>query len=217
MKDSQLPESIAELAQQLRLLSGVGRRSSEKLALDIVQLHQEDFESFTQAIDTAKKRIAFCPQCGFFTQRLPGDQDKGQLCSICSDNSRDETQICVCEKPTDVLTMEKGGMFRGHYHVLEHVISPLDNIFVQDTQLPALLDERIPKLLEKHSSIELILFLRAGFGTEATISYIKETIHKTHQDKVTISRLAQGLPLSFNPDTLDSQTMIKALEDRRSV
>jgi recombination protein RecR len=216
MYQNQLPESIVELAQKLRLLPGVGRRSSERLALDIVQLVDEDFTQFYTAINTAKQQITFCSQCGFFAERVAGQQET--LCPICKDSHRNTKQICICERPTDVITMEKSNMYRGCYQVLDALISPLDNVFAEDTALPHFLDIRLPAILEKHQEVELILFFKAGFGSEATTAFLKESIRqKDWADRVSITRLAQGLPLSFNPDTLDAQTIIKALEDRREI
>jgi recombination protein RecR len=172
-----------------------------------------------------RESVHFCNNCGFFAQQ--------ELCQICQDENRNRWQICLVEKPTDIVSVEKSHVYNGHYHVLNNLISPLDNIFVEDTTIHDLLERRIPELLEgsratsqvlpmqvtqQNPTVELIVFFKSGFAGEATIAYIKEALKEKKLDtRVTITRLAQGLPLYYNPDTLDQATMAKALEDRREI
>lgn len=204
-----LPESIDVLAHTLRYFPGVGKRSSQKLALDILQLETEQFTEFTQAVEKVRAEVHFCKTCGFFAG---GDQ-----CEICRDTNRINYQICLLEKPTDVISVEKSSIYRGKYHVLKKLISPLDNIFAEDTDIPALVN-RLKELVKQHNNIELILFFKAGFAGEATTAYLKDVFATQGLTQhISITRLAQGLPLYFNPETLDQATMVKALEDRRAV
>lgn len=205
-----LPESIENLAEILRSFPGVGKRSSQKLALDILHLDQEHFENFTKATQTVREKVKFCHNCGFFAE--------DELCNICQDSSRNKAQICVVENPTDIISVEKSNIYHGSYHVLDNLISPLENIFAENTNLPTLFTRIEKDLKNTTKNIELILFLKAGFESEATTAYLKEVIkQKKWKDKVNITRLAQGLPLYYNTDTLDQATMVKALEDRRNV
>lgn len=205
-----LPLALLELAEKLRLLPGIGVKSSQKMAIDILQLKPQDFEALIDSIEQSQLKVKFCSQCGFFSENF--------LCEICSNKRRNQNQICIVEKPTDILSLEKSEIYGGVYHVLNKLISPLDNVFAENTTISKLTD-RLKDLVKKQKQqVELILFLKPSFSTEATTAYIRETIlnHKL-QDSVNITRLAQGLPLYYNPDTLDSATMVKALEDRREI
>lgn len=220
-----LPPALEKLTENFKKFPGVGFRSSQKLALDVLSMKDEDFSEFLQSISSVKELVKFCTNCGFFAE--------GDLCEICSNNRRSNFQICLVEKPTDVISLERSEIYKGKYHVLQSLISPLDNIFPENTNIPELLNTRIPKLLLeldpdqgvapqskdfRVDKIELILFFKAGFSAEATTAYLKEAISSSGWgDKVEITRLAQGLPLYYNTDTLDQATMVRALEDRREV
>ncbi|NJS41142.1 toprim domain-containing protein [Candidatus Gracilibacteria bacterium] len=145
-------------------------------------------------------------------------KQSNSICEICQDETRNSYQLCILEKPTDVLTIEKSQIFRGKYHVLTNLISPLDNIFAENTTISQLVASRIPSLLQKNNDLEVIIFFRAGFAAEATTAYIKDLLQEKGLLKnLKITKLAQGLPLYYNPDTLDQATMIQALEDRREI
>jgi recombination protein RecR len=218
-----LPQPIQNLAQKLRAFPGVGSRSSQKLALDFLQLAEADYLELLAAMQTVRREVKFCSNCGFFAQT----KDEVGLCEICKDGSRNSAQICLVEKPTDVLSVEKSQVYRGLYHVLNNLISPLDNVFAQDTTLNELIQTRLPEVIAgrqkggggvANSQIELILFFKAGFAAEATTAYLREAIANLPKGpKLSITRLAHGLPMYYNPDTLDQATMARALEDRRHV
>jgi recombination protein RecR len=204
-----LPEAIENLAEKFRLLPGIGYRGSMKMALDILQMPIEKFDELQASLYAVKSEVGTCVNCGFFAST-----HESALCEICKDKNRIKSQICLVEKATDVITIEKSQIYRGYYHVLNNLISPLDNIFAEDTTLGDLIDRR----LSGGQEVELILFFKLGFAAQATTAYIKEILkQKNLIDKVKISRLAQGLPMYYNPDTLDQATMAKALEDRREV
>jgi recombination protein RecR len=205
-----LPKAMQDLADKLKYFPGVGTRSSQKLALDVIHLSPEKYEELINAFNQARTEVGFCSQCGFFSQ-------KNKLCEICGDQTRNKTQICLVEKPTDVISMEKSQIYRGYYHVLNALISPLDNIFAENTRIGELFEHRLNDLT-KLGDMEVILFFKAGFAGEATTAYIKEMIKdRDMTNDIKISRLAQGLPMYYNPDTLDQATMARALEDRRIV
>ncbi len=212
-----LPLPILNLAEKFRLFPGLGVRSSQKLSLDVLQLTKDEFDEFVKSVIDTRNNVKFCDNCGFFAEQI--DQQQGQiLCEVCKNQKRKANQLCLLEKATDVLTLERSQIYFGKYHVLRKLISPLENTFPEDTTINDLIERRIPKLLETDDHVELILFFKAGFEAEATTAYIQESIKsKKLEDKVQITRLAQGLPLYYNPDTLDQATMAKALEDRRLV
>ncbi len=206
-----LPSVIEELAEKLRVFPGIGKKSSQKLSIDVLQLTQNQFDELINSLMNARQKVRFCSNCGFFAQ--------DELCEICKNKSRDQRQICLVEKPTDVLIIEKSHNYFGTYHVLKKLISPLDNIFPPDTTIDDLFHRRIKNLLDQsNDNVELILFFRNGFAAEATTAYINQKIKELNlQDKIYLTRLAQGLPLYYNLDSLDQATIAKAIEDRRKV
>ncbi len=204
-----LPLAIINLAEKFRTLPGIGNKSSQKMALDVLQSSDEDFANLIIAMNDARTNVRFCERCGFFAE--------SELCNICSNDHRSKLQICIVEKPTEVISLEKSEIYNGSYHVLNKLISPLDNIFAENTTVNKLVDT-ISELVLANKNVELILFLRPSFATEATTAYIKEILkNKNWLEKVSITRLAQGLPLYYNPDTLDTATMVRALTDRREI
>jgi recombination protein RecR len=205
-----LPKQVLLLAEKLRLLPGIGQKSSQKMAVDILQLSTENFDQLLISMKETKSKTSFCVSCGFFAE--------GELCNICQNKNRNQSQICLVEKPTEVLSLEKSESYNGVYHVLNRLISPLDNVFAEDTTLNTLLDQRLKKLVEKNQKIEIILFLRPSFSSEVTTAYLREAIkNRGWTQNIQITKLAQGLPLYYNPDTLDTGTISQALQDRRQI
>jgi recombination protein RecR len=212
-----LPLPILNLAEKFRMFPGLGVRSSQKLSLDVLQLTKDEFDGFVKALIETRESVKFCSNCGFFAEQIDSNSDQ-ILCEVCKNRKRNPAQLCLLEKATDVLTLERSQIYFGKYHVLQKLISPLENIFPEDTTINDLIERRIPKLLQTEEQVELILFFKAGFEAEATTAYIQESIKsKKFGNKVQITKLAQGLPLYYNPDTLDQATMAKALEDRREI
>ncbi len=208
-----LPEPIENLSEKLQAFPGIGKRSSQKLALDLLEMEDQKYADLIDSFESVKKEVVLCKRCGFFSQK----GREGGLCDICSDNQRNDTQLCIVEKPTDVLTIEKSQIFRGKYHVVNKLISPLDNVFAEHTTISQLV-ARLLEITKNTSGLELIVFFKAGFAGEATIAYIRDVLsEKKILQKIKITKLAQGLPLYYNPDTLDQATMVQALEDRRLI
>jgi len=348
-----LPPIIQKASEEIQKLPGVGRRGAGKMALDILNLNEEQFNHFQNSIVRMRKEVFFCPNCGFFADNSVNSNIQNKhnekvfniylqeflpffakdLCSICANPERNPYQICVVEKATDILNIEKSQIYHGFYHVLGKLISPLDQVFAEDTTLFGLfqridsllnlendlndieidsknVDSKTKKLgkLGKKSNqitektadktetvesetvenakeskvesktenkfdkkltqnqkekteninlttnlnaknsqitsqkssknslqniengqnsktnskskpqIELILFFKTGFSAEATTAYIREKIEQEElQNQVKLTKLAEGLPLYYNPDNLDQATMIKALEDRKNI
>jgi recombination protein RecR len=204
-----LPEPIANLAQSLRKLPGIGIKSSQKMAIDILQMKEDELSLLLQSVSDTRTKVKFCQKCGYFSENF--------LCNICSNDNRNHCQICIVEKPTDIIALEKSEVYRGVYHVLDKLISPLDNVFASNTTVDKLLTT-IKEDIGNGKELELILFLKPGFAGQATTAYIKELlVNNNLMQNVKITRLAQGLPLYYNPDTLDNATMIRAIEDRREI
>jgi recombination protein RecR len=205
-----IPKPIDDSAKQLRSFPGVGKRSAQKLALDILGLDKEEYKTLISTLDTMRSEVRLCPVTGIFTSSAVSE--------MLSDNSLNQRQICVVETPVDVFTIQKAEIYRGTFQSLGRLLSPLDNIFASDTSLPLLFD-RITKLLDqKDTPIEIIFFLKNGFAADATIAYIQEWVSNNNlQTRINMTKLAQGLPLYFNVDYLDQATLEHAFNDRKTI
>ena len=207
-----LPPIISQLQEKFMSFGGIGSRSAQKLAIEVLEMPVPIYKDFVSTMQLVKQTVCFCDNCGFFAER----NSDVNFCEICKDQDRNQLQICLVEKPTDVMVIEKSQIYKGTYHILGKLISPLDNIFIEHTNLPKLLATRIPNLLSQNPNleIELIIFLKNNFAGDTTFAYLRESADEW-QGRVKITQLAQGLPSFYNPDTLDQATMAKALENRR--
>ena len=194
-----LPEALQALIAALGKLPGVGPRSAERIALNLVQAPAENSTTLAEALTRARSTIQFCTNCGGLTEAQP--------CAICSDTRRDSTLLCVIEKPVDILAIEKAGSFRGHFHVLGGKLSPLNGVGPEDLRIEQL-SQRIPQQHVK----EIILALPSDVEGDATSHYLAKTLAPSG---VRISRIAQGLPAGSGLDYADELTLSRALEGRR--
>lgn len=195
------PDSLEGLIEFFKKLPGVGEKSAERMALATLHLSSEDIEEASKTLIKAKQNLKPCRICGNLT-----DQD---VCKICMDDQRDGNIICVVEDFKSAFAFEKVGNYRGVYHVLNGLISPMDNIGEDDINLSSLV-----KRVEKLDHPELILALKGSLEGDATTLYIK---HKFENKPVVISRLSYGLPIGAEIDYLDMMTLDKALDDRKKI
>jgi recombination protein RecR len=195
---TEYPAALRELITQLRQMPGVGPRSAERIALWMIQARGDQPEQIARAISDTRRDIRPCKLCGYFTS--------AEICNICSDPSRAPDSLCVVEHATDVLPLEKTGVFRGRYHSLGGRISPLDHIGPEDLRIKELL-ERIDK--EKFS--EIIFALSADVEGEATTSYLVDLLKGR---PVTLTRIAHGLPAGGGLESADELTLSAALSGR---
>ena len=194
------PKKLENLIESFKKLPTIGEKSAERLALATLEMSTEDVDNFSKNLIYAKELVK-CSICGNLSD--------SEICSICSDDSRDKNIICVIEDQKSVFTFEKVGNFKGTYHVLNGLISPKDYIGVDDINLSSLI-RRIDDL-EKP---ELILALKSSMEGETTILYIKKIL--SNKD-VKISRLSYGIPMGAELEYLDVITLDKALEDRKII
>ena len=195
------PLPIARLIEEFSKLPGIGKRSAERLAFHILKQPEESAKRFSDALIDAKKKITFCPECQSLTDVTP--------CSICSDQRRDHSIICVVENPKDILAMEKTKEFKGVYHVLHGVISPIDGVGPDDIRIKELL------LRTKDNNVkEIIMATNPSIEGEATAMYISN-LFKNFGIKVT--RIAHGLPVGGELEYADEITITKALEGRHEI
>jgi recombination protein RecR len=195
------PPLIQELIRQLRRMPGIGPRSAERIALWIVQKKDARASEIAEAISQTVLGIRPCTRCGFFSE--------SDLCVICSDPARDPTDLCVVEQPTDILALERTGIFRGLYHSLGGRLSPLDHVGPESLRID-LLERRVREELPR----ELILALGADVEGEATASYLADLLAR---EGLRITRIAQGLPAGSGLESADELTLAKAFGGRTAV
>ena len=195
------PDSINCLIEAFKFLPGIGEKTAERLAFSILELEDEQIDFFADGIKNIKLNIRKCDVCNTLTEN-----DK---CMVCLDKTRDDNVLCVVEDTKNVFLFEKLGMFRGKYHVLDGLISPLDGINPEDIGLDKLID-RITK--EKYK--EIIFAFRPSIEGETTSLYIKRILDGLD---VKITRLASGVPIGADMEYVDSLTLERALNDRKEI
>jgi recombination protein RecR len=192
------PSLIQELIRQLRRMPGIGPRSAERIALWIVQRKEARADQIAEAILKTVSGIRSCVRCGFFSE---SDQ-----CAICSDPERDPNSLCVVEQPTDILSLERSGVFRGLYHSLGGRLSPLDHIGPEDLRIDSLV-----RRVKENRLREVIFALSLDVEGEATLSYLGDLLEP---EGVNITRIAQGLPAGSGLETADELTLARAFNGR---
>jgi recombination protein RecR len=189
---------LETLIKKFSKLPGIGPKSASRLAFHILGMRREDVEGLARAMVELKRNIVTCAVCG-------GISD-GEVCSICQDPARDRGLLCVVEDAKDVLTIEGTGEYRGIYHVINGLISPLDGIGPDDLNIATLLEK-----CRGDSIREVILALNPSVEGDATSLYIARLINPF---SVTVTRIAHGLPVGADLEFADTATIIKSLEGR---
>jgi recombination protein RecR len=196
-----LPEPVNQLLAALNSLPGIGPRSAERLALHLVQSDPDQVRRLAHALTDARERIRACPVCGALTEQVP--------CAICSDSRRDPSLVCVVERPVDILSIEKAGTYRGHFHVLGGRISPLNGVDPEDLRI-----EDLEERLSTGAIKEIILALATDVEGDATSFYLAKRLGATG---VKVTRIAHGLPAGSGLEFADELTLSRALEGRRGI
>lgn len=191
--------AIQELIDQLGALPGIGPKSAQRLAFHLLAADPHEVQDLVSAIETVKQHVHFCQICGNVTE--------GEICLICADTRRDQTVLCVVEEAKDINAVEKTRMFRGNYHVLGGVIDPLAGVGVDQLRMRELFMR-----LADGTVTEVILATNPTVEGEATASYIA---HSVSPMGVSVTRLAQGLPVGGDLEYADEVTLGRALEGRR--
>jgi len=195
------PAAIQALIGELKRLPGIGPRSAERIALWMLQSRDARPPEIARVIREVHETVRACPRCGFFTTEA--------LCEICSDPARDPAQICVVEQATEILPLERTGVFRGRYHALGGRISPLDHIGPEELRIDALVER-----IKAEAPAEIILALGSDVEGEATANYLATLLRDF---PVAITRLAQGLPAGGGLEQADELTLSRALAGRTAV
>ncbi len=198
---SDYAEPIAKLIDELCKLPGIGSKSAQRLAYNILRRSREDAERLSDAILQVKDRIRYCSRCNNFSDRDP--------CEYCSNPNRSAEVICVVEEPNDILAIEKTREYRGQYHVLHGVLSPINGIGPEDLKLKNLVER-----LGEGNVREIIVATNPNVEGEATAIYIARLLKPVG---VKVSRIALGVPVGSDLEFADEVTMSKALEHRHEL
>ena len=190
------PESVNKLIRELSRLPGIGQKTAQRLTFHILKSDQNDVERLARSLMDIKSKTDSCTICGAITETDP--------CGICNDSKRDDYLICIVEDAQDIYAFEKTNSFRGKYHVLGGVISPLDGIGPDDLNLEKLYD-RI------ESGTEIVLATNPSVEGDTTALYLAKVLTKK---KVKITRLARGIPVGSEIEYMDEITLIRAMEGR---
>ena len=196
--DSTSP-SLKRLIEQFEKLPGIGRKGAQRMAFFMLSQPLEKAEEFADAIVTAHKNLHRCKVCCNLAE--------GEICPVCADPMRDRSVVCIVEGPRDIISFERVGEYRGLYHALHGLISPLDNIGPDAICIKELVDR-----LDKGEIKEAIMATGATTEGEATASYISNKILKPRGIKVT--RLSYGIPIGSALEYADEMTLLRALKDR---
>ena len=196
------PVVFQNLIDSLRKLPGIGSKTAERMAYDVLNMSKENIENFASSI-LAINNISRCPICGNLSEN-------DNLCEICSSEERDQNTICVVHGPKDVFAFEKMKEYHGVYHVLNGYISPSKGKGYDDINLSSLI-----KRIEEGNVTEVVLATDLTMEGEITSMYICKLLSK--YEGLTITRLAHGLPMGAQLDYADEMTLFKAFSNRKQI
>ena len=203
-----IPKAIQNLVESFERLPGLGPKTAQRLTFYLLHVPQGELDKFASSVQSLKKDTIICSNCYMIDETSP--------CSICSDRMRDNATICVVEEPLDVLALEKGGSYKGIYHVLHGKIDPLNNIGPDEIYITPL----ISKLKSQNSKVkELILATNPTMEGEATAMYIAKRLSELKSQTpnlktLKITRIGRGLPVGADIEYADDVTLQRAMEGR---
>ena len=204
-----LPSPIENLISSIAALPGIGKKGASKLVLDYLMQDKATQDAILKAFIDTRQEVTKCPTCFFMGE-------KSQECVICSSDTRFNNQIMVVNTALDIIPIENNHVFNGKYHVLEKLISPLDNAMPSNTTLYDL-EHRIDKFLRNDTVgiLELIYFVKHSFAAATTYSYIEDyTKNHKHATRIKLTKFATGLPSNFSLQSLDQDSFKIAYENR---
>ena len=194
------PAALERLSEQFARLPGIGSKTAQRLAFQVLSMPQEQAQEFADAILDAKRTVHTCPVCQNLTE--------GEVCSVCGSNKRDKSTVCVVSEPRDVLSIERSHEYNGVYHVLHGVLSPISHVGPDDIKI----SELLKRVAADDSEIsEIIMATNPDTEGEATAMYISRLLKPFN---VKVTRLAYGIPVGSNLEFADDATLLRALEGR---
>lgn len=194
-------KALGRMVEAFMRFPGIGRKSAERLAFAVLGMPKDEAAGIAQAILDLKNNSRYCSICNNITE--------DEICSICRDERRDSTRVCVVEEPSTILILEKAGIFRGRYHALLGAISPLDGIGPEDLKINGLMER-----LKSGAIKEVIIATNPTVKGETTALYLSKLIKPLG---VSVSRIAYGLPVGGDIEYADENTVQRALEGRREM
>lgn len=195
------PDSLKVLIDSFKKLPSIGEKTAERLSFAVMNMSEEDINLFSKAIVDVKLKIKKCSICGNITEN--------EICDICSDSSRDSDIICVVEDSKNIISLEKMGSYRGKYHVLNGLISPMDGKGPDDIMLDSLLQR-----IKKENIKEIIIAVSPTLEGETTSLYISKLLEPF---KITVSKIAYGIPIGADMEYLDPMTLSMAMSNRNKI
>ncbi len=198
-----MADLIQRLVQELARLPGIGEKTATRLAMHIIRAPRQQIRDLAQSLVDATEKVGLCSVCTTLTETDP--------CRLCSDPRRDAQTICVVSQPSDVLAIERGGHFRGRYHVLHGVLSPLEGIGPDDLRIAELLRRLGPAATGGVEVTEVIIATAPIVEGEATAMYLARLVKPLG---VKVSRIATGLPVGGDLEYTDQATIARALAGR---
>jgi len=200
-----IPKAIQATIESFEKLPGVGPKTAQRLTFYLLHVPQYELDRFAKSLTDLKTATIICSNCF-----IVGESDP---CEICSDENRDQNVICVVEDPLDVLALERGGRYKGAYHVLHGRIDPLNNIGPDEIFIRQLLD----RIKDKESEItEIILATNPTMEGEATAMYITRELRRVNEE-LKITRIGRGLPIGADIEYADEITLQRAMEGRSEI
>ena len=195
------PAPLENLVEHFARLPGIGAKSAQRMAFYVLSLSEEEANAFASSIVEAKRQVTCCPVCE--------NLSAGGLCPVCAGEKRDPTTVCVVADPRDVVAMERTHEYRGRYHVLHGVISPLHRIGPDDLRIKSLLAR-----VAEGQITEVIMALNPDTEGDATAMYIARLLKPFG---VKITRLAYGIPVGGHLEYADDATLLRALVGRQEI
>jgi len=198
-----LPEPIQNLVDSLSRLPGIGPKTASRLAFYLLRAPDDLSRDLAEALQSIKTSIIYCPTCFNITSVGMAE------CEVCTSPERDATVLCVVEEPLDVLALERTSGFRGRYHVLGGVLSPIEGVGPDDLKIRELLGR-----LQVEDIQEVILATTPSMEGDATAMYLRQRIEPSG---VRVTRLARGLPVGGDLEYADTNTLLRALDGRQEM
>lgn len=193
--------SLTRLTVELGRFPGIGRKTATRLAFHVLQQSEVEAQALVAAITDVKANVGYCSCCFHVTEDDP--------CSICKAMDRDDTLLCVVEQPQDLMAIERGHSYRGRYHVLHGVLSPLDGVGPDDLKFDALVER-----VQRDNFVEVIVATNFSIEGEATALYLSRILQPLG---VKVTRLAHGIPMGSDLEYVDEATVGRAIEARRDI
>ncbi|NQT67793.1 MAG: recombination protein RecR [Actinobacteria bacterium] len=194
-------KSVENLINEFRKLPGIGPKSAKRIVFFLLKLSHSDIVKFSKNLIEMKEKVKFCSQCYSLTEE--------DICHICRDQSRDGKKICIVEEVSDVIIIEKTGEYKGLYHVLGGLLSPIENVGPDEIRVPRLLER-----VKANNIEEVIIALNPTVEGESTGMYLKKILVPLG---VKVTKLASGLPVGSDLEYADEVTIGRAISDRREL